>query len=95
MYPWSGEATAFAPQMGSATGRALCVSTSMHRTIEWAMHLPVCSGYITWLNRLMAIFSNEWGYELDFLPGCSGRSSSKAARDLCYLSSSQPAPQVP
>lgn len=86
MYPWSGEATDFALQMGSATGCALCVSTSMHRTTEWAMHLPMCSGCITWMNRLMVIFSNEWGYELVSLPGHSERISSKASKALCLLS---------
>ena len=45
------------------------------------MKLPM-----VWLDWLKAVFSEEQDNELDSLPGCSRRSSSKAGKALCLLS---------
>ena len=35
------------------------------------MQLSVFSGYVPWLDKMMVVFSDEQGYELDSLPGHS------------------------
>lgn len=47
------------------------------------------------LDSLKTVFSDEWGYELDYLTVHSKRSSSKAGKAFCCLNSSCLAPQVP
>lgn len=48
----------------------------------------VCNIDIQWLSGLKAVFGYEWGYELLFLPGQSGKTGSKARKALCSLDSS-------
>ena len=83
---WSHEATGFALQMGEAMGCALYSSAAVCRAIERATQHSVCSGWVPWLDRLKAVFSDEQGYALNSLPMGSGRSSSKAGKALCVLS---------
>lgn len=47
------------------------------------------------LDRLKDIFSNEWGYELEFPPGYSGRSNSNTRKAVRCLNASWPSSQVP
>lgn len=85
----------------SARGRdwfcsALCPRATPRRAGERAVPLPLCSGFVSRSDRLKAVFSDKWGYELDSLPRHRGRSSSKLVKlFVCCLNSSRPAPQVP
>lgn len=45
----------------------------------------MCPGEVPWLYTLKSVFCDEWGYELDSLPGLRGRNSSKAGKTLCLL----------
>ena len=51
---------------------------TIHRPVEWAVKLPMVQ-----LEWLKAVFSDKQENELDFLPGCSWRSSPKAGKALC------------
>lgn len=51
--------TDFALLMGEAMGHAFCSSSPVSRATGQDTQLPVCSGYISWSNRLEDIFSNE------------------------------------
>lgn len=52
----------------------------------------LCSFCVLWSSRLMAVFSDKWGYELVSLPG--HRSSSSATQAVWGLVSSLPLSQV-
>lgn len=43
------------------------------------MQLSVCCGSVPWLERLNVVFSDEWGYELHFLPA-AGEAALKLAK---------------
>lgn len=72
--------TSFALQMVEAMGCVICLNIIVCRAGERAIQLLICSGYAPWLDRLKVVFNNEQCYELDSLPGYSGRSSSKARK---------------
>lgn len=76
-------------------GCAVCSSTTVCRAVELATQFHVCSDYVACLDRLKAVFSNEWGYDLDSLPGHSGRSNFKTSKVLYCHNSSWPTPPVP
>ena len=82
--------TSFALQMVEAMGCVICLNTIVCRAGERAIQLLMCSGYAPWLERLKVVFTNSQCYELDSLPGYSGRSSSKASKALCLLSYLKP-----
>lgn len=50
----------------------LSSSATVRKVDGWATKLLVCSGELPCLDRLKAVFSNGWGYELLFLPRQSG-----------------------
>lgn len=54
---------------------------------------------VLWLDSLVrqlkAVFSNEQGYKLNSLSGCSERSSSKTGKAFCCLNSSHRTSHVP
>lgn len=76
--------------------RAVLSSSATVRKVDgWATKLLVCSGELPWLDRLKAVFSNGWGYELLFLPRQSGGNWFQRWRaSVCGLDSNWPAPQV-
>ena len=64
-------------------GLCCLFSAAVHRAVEWAVQLPLCSGHTPWLNRLKAVFSNKWACELDSQPGCSRRRNSRTGKAFC------------
>ena len=92
--PWPGETTSFALQIGQHTVCALCSRDTVSRAFGMGYAIHVFSGWVPWLARLKAIFSNEQGYELVSLPRRSGGTSSSLAT-LSVVLLWQPAPQVP
>lgn len=69
-------------QTGEAMGYLLSSHTTVGRAAEFAVRLPISSGYVPWSDRLKAAFSDKGGYIGDSLPGCSGKSSSEARKAL-------------
>ena len=50
------------------------LSVKCHKAFEWGTQLPMCSAWVPWSDKPTVVFSNEPGWELDFLPGIKGRS---------------------
>ena len=50
----------------------LSSSATVRKADGRATRLLVCSGELPWLDRLKAVFSNGWSYELLSLPRKSG-----------------------
>lgn len=81
--------------MGEAQLCAPCSSVIVSRVVGWATEPPMRSPQVPWSGGQKAVFSKKWSNKLVTLPGCSGRSISKACKALCCLNSSLPVPQVP
>lgn len=60
-----------------ALGLTFSSSASVSRTVAWAMQLPMCYGYVPWLDMLKAVFSNELGYNQFPCPGTVGETALK------------------
>ena len=68
--------------MGEVIGCVLCSSATVLRAVEEAVQLHLCS---VWSDRWKAVFSDEEGYGLYFLPRHSRCSCYKAGKVFVVL----------
>lgn len=72
--------------MGKAMGHALCSSVRLY---------SVCSGEVSWLGGLKAVFTSKWGYELVFPAQTQQDKQLKSIRLFVVLTQANPGSMLP